>query len=266
MVEAKQTRKLTKKEGVTSLAERRAAMYAKLSPDLATSSTPPGEAPIRNLLPRVIIDGASGMSQAKFFNKDTEETVAELECTILAVRWHRMWYKVDFSDEGSPPACVSVDNKNGFAQSHEDVVEFGVGGDCASCPMRGRDRGQCQQRAAIFATTNDFDSEVIMVDLPPTSVFPLRKFLQTQEMSGYTYPFEYKSKIGFTQKKTGEYTTWRIDPAMVAPAEDNEALASMELLTKIGPMLRNPEQLRRDNADVVDAEVSSVFDADIDFE
>ena len=259
--------KVTKREqgGITP-AQKRQAMLAKLSPDLATSATPPGEAPIRNLLPRVIIDGASGISPAKFFNRDTEETADSLDMTILAVRWHRMWYKEEFSDEGGAPTCVSVDGKQGFAQNHDDVEEFGVGGECAKCPMRGRNRGECNLRAAIFATTSDFKSDVVMIDLPPTSVFPLQKYLQTQEMSGFTYPFEYKTHIDFIQKKSGEYTTWRINPEESATNGDEEVLEAMGELQKIGPMLRNPDILAREPESVVDAEVSSVFDDDLAFE
>ena len=258
------TRKLATK-GESSIAEKREAMLKKLSPDLSSSSTPPGEAPIRDLLPRVIIDGASGMSQAKFFNRDTEETVSELGCTILAVRWHRSWYKEEFSDEGGAPSCVSSDSKRGFARSHEDVETYGVGGECAKCPMRGRDRGQCQQRAAIFAVSEDFDSDIFMVDLPPTSVFPLQRYLQTREMKGYSHPFMYHTKIGFVQKKSGEYTTWRIDPQAGDDLSDTDLVSAMTQLESIGPMLKNVDQLSGRGESLIEAEVSSAFDDDLEF-
>ena len=213
-----------------------------LPANLRTSSTPPGESPLRNILPRIILDGAIGESRPKWVNKQAEKNWDILHGVILKVNWPRLWYKESYKGAGSnsPPDCSSHDSINGNA-SAEVRSEYGVGGACETCPMK--EDGSCHSRAYLYALIDEMAEEgPVLLDLPRTAVFPVRRYLDKwKSRVGEDFqPFLIETEFDFVKRNPKEgYASWTVELNAINPSERWKA--SMVELQKISGIINDPD-------------------------
>jgi hypothetical protein len=134
-------------------------------------------------LTRIKIPGSGGKFW-QYEDADGPQSSPTLTGVILHKQLARGWWVKDLDDAGeAPPACSSRDSHTG--QINQDEIPAGYQGplptgDCSACPLAQFDqqagRTPCQQRMQIFLLQeNDFLP--VIVDLPTTSIKPMRRFL-----------------------------------------------------------------------------------------
>ena len=108
-----------------------------------------------------------------------DETGKALDCVIIERKPVKGWWKEPFSGTGAPPDCTAGDNIHGVPISIQVQQEFGVGGECAQCPMnewgsaRGPDgeqrRGKaCRQITRLFLICGT-EQMPVLLNVPPSS-------------------------------------------------------------------------------------------------
>ena len=102
-----------------------------------------------------------------------EEAVKELKGIIVMTKMQRVYWAQEFSGGGDPPDCYSADGLVG----HGDP-----GGQCAKCPWAQFGSAEksnaqaCQARRLVFMLMENSALPVV-VNVPPTSLKPLKKYL-----------------------------------------------------------------------------------------
>lgn len=122
------------------------------------------------------------------------DSTTSLDGVILAIITRRSYWESSFDDTGggTPPDCASDDGVYGRGA-------YGVGslnnpdGECKTCPMnqwveddKGRSRKPCtEQRLIVFLREGDILP--VVVQTPPTSLKPLKRFMMKMASSKVPY-------------------------------------------------------------------------------
>lgn len=95
----------------------------------------------------------------------------EIRGVIISFNKSRVYWKSDFEDVSGPPDCVSHDGRTG---------EGNPGGICKLCPLskfgENNESPPCREQRIVFILPEENILPIAMV-LPPTSIFPFKKYL-----------------------------------------------------------------------------------------
>lgn len=163
---------------------------------------------------------AGGGSAWEVPDLDGTETIKELEGVIVAWKSPRTFYRksIEETGGGEAPDCWSDDGESG-------VGEFGPGsegnpsGKCADCPMNqwgsdlGGGRGKaCREHRQLFVLRPGSVLPIV-VNLPPTSIKPLRQYMLRLASKGVHY-YSVTTKLTLESKSDGGRKWSAVHPAL----------------------------------------------------
>lgn len=180
----------TKEGSVMILADQDFAL-AKFDTDkiiAAVSENFDGEDLGPNDLDRVRIPSGGALQWLVPDLEEDEIALKTLRGIIVAKRASRAYWEssLDESGGGTPPDCSSQDGKIG---------QGNPGGDCSDCPFNqfgsanaGEGRGKaCKEMRLVFLMRPGNNLLPLIVVLSPTSITPLKKYMQRLSNAGMTY-------------------------------------------------------------------------------
>lgn len=122
---------------------------------------------------------------------DTEHR-ASLDGVIVFQRLTRAYWTNPNPTEGTPPDCSSPDATIGYGTPGDALRAESKG--CAECPMSafgsapGDKQGQaCKLTREVYLLTTESDPLPVLLNVPPTSLGPVRKFLVDLAKRGQSY-------------------------------------------------------------------------------
>lgn len=150
---------------------------------------------IRDLV-RVTVP-AGGVTSFTMKALEGEYETKEITGVIIAVMNTRAYWSGEYTGQGSPPDCVSLDSCTGMGTP---------GGECMQCPYSlfgsakdGASRGQaCKQRRLLFLALPD-EVFPLILDLPPTSLKTTGEYLRNLVTMGKVRM--YQVVTSFTMRK-----------------------------------------------------------------
>lgn len=178
-----------------------------------------------------------GQGSVRWIIDGVDDTPAEVEGIIMAIRVGRNYWKTSFdvAGGGSPPDCSSQDGIQGHGNP---------GGNCASCPLSqfgsakdGQARGQaCRQVAAIFIVQPGMSLPSLII-APPTSIGELKKFLVRLTSSGVAYTGT-TTKLRLTPTKNKEGIPYaQITPSMGSKLLPEQSTAMKAYSKAMAPLI-----------------------------
>lgn len=150
--------------------------------DLDRVKVPSGDGPNKWLVP----DGLGDV--------DLKQTIAGV---IVFQRLVRAYWSNPTPSEGTPPDCSSPDSILGYGMPGDALRAEGKG--CEECPMSvfgsaharpGEDAGRgqaCKQSRELYLLTPESDPLPMLLNVPPTSLAPVRSFLVALAKKGQPY-------------------------------------------------------------------------------
>ena len=119
---------------------------------------------------------------------DGTDDVKELDGVIIFWKVAAACWKDEYSGGSAPPDCYSDDGKTGHGLFAE-----ACGGECAKCPMhewgsspKGGNAKGCKEVRQVFILQQD-SLLPILLNLPPSSIKPFRKYLRQLLQRGKSY-------------------------------------------------------------------------------
>ena len=177
-----------------------------------------------------------------------EESIESIECIILDWNTTRVYWELSIDEGGGDqePDCSSKDGKTGSGM-------FGVGSDhnadgkCASCPMSQWGSGAqpdpktgLQPKSGSQACKEQRNLTVLRpgsilplsIQLPPTSIAPLRDYMKRLANAGLSY-YRVVTSLGISVKK-GTYTYSVVAPTLAGrlDPETNQSVAEFRDLVR----------------------------------
>jgi hypothetical protein len=186
-------KELAKREAVTFLVlEKGMEAIQKIKANLEGEDLNPRD------LDRVSIPAGGGVNWC-VPTLEGEINTPEIIGVIVGIKNCRAYWPGDFAGGGDPPDCVSEDNVTGVGEP---------GGACHQCPLAefgsdSRGKGQaCKQIKRVFVVPAKSLLPMV-VQLPPTSLEPCRKFVTRlgSEFLGYR---DVVTRIALSKEKSGD--------------------------------------------------------------
>lgn len=175
----------------------------------------------------------------------------ELEGIIIYKKKSRVWFENPEPQEGAQPDCFSDDNEHGVCASAE-LKAGGIGGLCADCPLsqfgsdpKGGGGQACKQMEQLFIVRKN-SYLPLMLNLPPTSLKPMKKFLLRLASSGIPYSSVIvKMTLAEASNDSGQkYSV--VEPVMVRRLTDQERPIVQALAETLRPALNRVRLEPRD--------------------
>lgn len=197
--------------------------------------------------------GAGGATVWMRQTLEGEESVMSIEGIIIMMRDTRQYWPEEYSGGKVPPQCFADDGENGYGDPGGNHPEQKAGRSapfsCEICPNAqfGSDgkRGQaCKQSRLLFLLTPE-NLLPDIIQLPPTSIKPLRQFMRRLASRGLPYTGAViKFELERVQNPDGiKYA--QVKPSLVEELSDERAAAIDKYADSIRPSL---ERIRADQA------------------
>lgn len=165
-----------------------------------------------------------------------------IEGVIIAQIPHRIFFQEAVGTEKNPPACTSDDGVTGYGTP---------GGACKNCALAkfgSKGRGQaCSARMNLYIM-RDEDFLPIVIDLPPSSLTTLKKYM-AQLATLSRKPF-YAVRTKLTLKKMenpGGKAYSVVQFALASKLDEDEAAQSREMKTMFLEMLHASARQKQEN-------------------
>jgi len=165
-----------------------------------------------------------------------EELVKEIAGIIVMQRDARAYWErsLDESGGGTPPDCTSTDG----------LVGYGLpGGDCTTCELAkfgsksgGRKGQACKQMKQLFMLRPDTLLPMV-VNLPPTSVAPIRKYMLRLASDARPY-YAVITRLTLEKVMNGGGVPYaRAVPSVAGPVPDEQLPAIRSYMAALKPVL-----------------------------
>lgn len=199
-------------------------------------------------LTRIKIPGSGG----KFWqweSADGPQSAATITGVIVHKQTTRGWWATDLDESGeAPPACSSKDSVTATIR-HDEIPASYKGplptGECATCPLAVFDEAQgrtpCQQRISLYLLPGD-EFLPVLVDLPTTSIKPMRQFL-LRLASGRRPYNAVVVELGLVQRKSAGGVNYSlVNPKVVKPLDPAAVAKVRAFVDTVLPTLDAPRQ------------------------
>lgn len=162
---------------------------------------------------------------------DGTESTREVAGVILYHQKVRSYWAEEYTGEGNPPDCASLDGRVGIGNP---------GGDCRKCPLNqwgsagGDDRGKAckEQRVVLILLPGEFIPRLMVV--PPTSIKDSTKYFNMILSSGRSYS-SMVTRVTAETKKSGsgfDYPHFVFTAGDKLPPEMTEQIKSMRAIAQ----------------------------------